>query len=335
MQYTTLKNSRTNKKISVNFRNFEPKDVDEIIFCIREEYGENYFKPQFYNPNYLIKLNETGKVKFLTAETDKGEVAGILALNPRGVTCEISTGIVQKKYRGFGIIKKLFEMSVAEIQKMKNFYAGYCRTVMYHATTQKLMEEINFEPCGFLMSEFLTDELCNDDINLKQPHGILIKNISRAKANKIYISNEHNQFAENIYKNLRVEIEIDNQTYDFAEDSKIYCENDELQKSCSIFVNVAGKDMIEKITAIEKKFAAPLQTFNVFLNLNHKSANLAYEKLKGAGYFFSGIQAICAENEFMIMHNPNGTPINFDKFAVTDKFSKVRDYVKKFYDGNV
>ena len=333
MKYITLKNSRTGKKISVNFRTFEAKDVDAIIFCIREAYGENYFKPSFYDSNYLLELNQTGKIKFLIAETDGGEVAGILALNSKGRMCEISTGIVQKKYRGFGIIKKLFEMAVAEIQQMKNLYAAYCRTVMYHATTQKLMEEINFEPCGFLMGEFLTDELCNDNFNLKQPHGILIRNISRAKAEKIYIPAEHKKFAQNIYKALQVEVEIDNQIYNFADDSQIYFENDDAQKSCSIFVNVAGKDMLDKITAIEKIFAAPLETFNIFLNLNHKAANLAYEKLKGAGYFFSGIRPICAENEFMILHNPKGTAINFDNFAVTDKFSKVRDYVKKFYNG--
>lgn len=335
MEYTILNNSRTGEKISVNFRMFDPEDADAMIFCIREEYGENYFKPDFYNPNYLIELNEKGKIKFLMAETDNGEIAGILALNPSGRMCEISTGIVQKKYRGFKIIRYLFEMAVTEIQKMKKFYAAYCRTVMYHATTQTLMEKINFEPCGFLMAEFLTDDLCNDNTNLKQPHGILIRNISKSKANKIYISDEHNQFIKNIYKSLQVEFEIDNYIYNFKDESQIYFENDELQKSCSIFVNVAGKDMIDKIEVIQNKCSEPLQTFNVFLNLNHKAANFAYEKLKDAGYFFSGIKALCAENEFMVMHNPNGTAINFDKFAVTDKFSKVRDYVKKYYDRRI
>jgi len=331
MDYITLKNSHTGEKISVRLRTFEPKDAESIIFCIREEYGEIYFKSSFYNPNYLIELNEVGKIKFLIAETAGEEVAGILALNPIGRMCEISTAIVQKKYRGFGIIRKLFEMAVAEIQKMKNVYAAYGRTVMYHTTTQKLTEEIKFEPCGLLMSECLTDELCNDDFNLKHPLGILIRNISRAKADKIYICSEHNQFVQDIYKTLAVEVEMDNNIYDFADDSQIYYENDEFQKSCSIFINVAGKDMIDKINSIENKLAAPLETFNVFLNLNHKSANLAYEKLKKAGYFFSGIRPICAENEFMVMHNPKGTAINFDKFAATDKFLKVIDYVKKYY----
>lgn len=222
MQYFNLNNSTTNKKISIKLRTFEPRDVDAIIFCIREAYGENYFKPNFYDSNDLLELNQSGKIKFLIAETDEGEAAGLLALNPIGKMCEISTVIVQKKYRGFGIIKKLFEMSVSEIQKMKNFYAGYCRTVMYHATTQKRVEEINFVPCGFLMGEFFTDELLSDDINLKQPHGIFIKNISKTKAEKIYICSEHNQFVENIYKALAAEIEIDNQIYNFADDSQIY-----------------------------------------------------------------------------------------------------------------
>ena len=44
MKYITLDNGRTNKTISVRFRRFEPEDVESIIYCIREEYGDNYFK---------------------------------------------------------------------------------------------------------------------------------------------------------------------------------------------------------------------------------------------------------------------------------------------------
>ena len=332
MKYITLDNGRTNKTISVRFRRFEPEDVESIIYCIREEYGDNYFKPNFYNPNHLIELNESGKIRFLIAERDNDEILGILALNPKDRMCEISTGIVQKKYRGFKIIQYLFDMAVDEMQNMKNIYAGYCRTVMYHSITQRLMEKINFEPCGFLLSEFLTDELCNDDINLKQPHGILIRNISKAKADKIYICSKHNEFVQNIYKSLQIDIEIDNHIYNFSGKSQIQYENDESQKSCSIFVNVPGEDLIQKINEVQNKYIEPLQTFNVFLNMNHKSANMAYEKLKYLGYFFSGVRSICSDNEFMIMHNPKNAPIDFNKFAVTDKFSRIKDYIKNCYD---
>ena len=335
MKYITLNNVRTNKTISVIFRTFEPKDVESIIYCIREEYGDNYFKPNFYNPDYLIELNLRGKVKFLIAQRDTGEVLGILALNPNGRMCEISTGIVQKKYRGFKLIKYLFDMAVEEIQKMPDVYAAYCRTVMYHSITQHLMEKINFEPCGFLMSEFLTDDLCNDDFNLKQPHGILIRNISKAKADKIYICPEHNQFIQNIYKSLQVDAEIDNHIYNFSDKSQIQYDNDDSQKCCSIFVNVPGDDLIPKINEVQNKYTEPLQTFNVFLNLNHKSMNIAYEKLKSLGYFFSGLKPICSENDFMIMHNPRNISIDFNKFAVTDKFSRVSDYIKFYYDRRV
>lgn len=330
MKFIELSNG--DKKIFVRFRRFKPDDAESLVKCIREEYGDFYFKPKFYDTEYLKMENASGHIIFLVAERDNGEVVGILALNPKVRLCEIATGIVQKKYRGFKIIRFLFDMAVDEIRKMEHIYAGYCRTVMYHNITQKLMEKINFEPCGFLMSEFFTDDLCNDDFNLKQPHGILIKNISRAKTDKIYICSEHNKFFQEIYKSLQVEIEIDNHIYDFTDKSQIYYENDESQKSCSIFVNVPGKDITDKINEIQSKYIHPMQTFNVLLNINHKSANMAYEKLKSAGYFFSGVRAICAENEFMIMHNPKNIEINFNKFAVTDKFSKVTDYVKKFYD---
>ena len=331
MTYIKLDNRLTNQTVLACFRKFEPKDAQSVIDCIREAYGDNYCHPNYYNPNYLIELNESGKTEFLIAEIDNGEVAGILALNPKGRTCGLATGIVQKKYHGFRILEYLLDIAIDEIQKTQNVCSLYARTVMHHSITHHILEKINFVPCGFLLGEFLTYEQCNDDVNLKQPNGFFVRNMSKAKADKIYICSEHNEFVQNIYKSLQVDVEIDNNIYDLTDNSKIQYENDESEKFCSIFVNVPGKDTIDKIKAIENKFAAPLETFNVFLNMNHKSANLAYEKLKGAGYFFSGVMPICAENEFMIMHNPKNVAINFDKFAVTDKFSKVKDYVKKYY----
>lgn len=203
---------------------------------------------------------------------------------------------------------------------------------MHHSITHHILEKINFVPCGFFPGEFFTYEQCNDNVNLKQPNGIFIRNISRAKADKIYICSEHNEFMKNIYKSLKVDVELDNQIYDFSDKSQIYYENDESQKCCSILVNVPGEDLIQKINEIQNKYTDPLQTFNVFLNMNHRAANMAYEKLKESGYFFSGIIPICSENEFMIMHNPKNVEIYFDKFVVTDKFSYVTNYVKKFYD---
>ena len=85
MKYT-LNNERTNKTISVNFRSFKSEDADSVINCIREAYSDNYFKPNFYDPKYLIELNKSGKIKFLIADTGNDEVAGILSLNPKVVS---------------------------------------------------------------------------------------------------------------------------------------------------------------------------------------------------------------------------------------------------------
>ena len=93
--------------------------------------------------------------------------------------------------------------------------------------------------------------------------------------------------------------------------------------------------MIQKINEIQNKYTEPLQTFNILLNMNNKAANMAYEKLKSIGYFFTGIKPICSEKEIMIMNNPKDTAINFDTFAVTNKFSKIKNYVKKYYDRRI
>lgn len=113
MKFTEL--NRDDKKIFVRFRSFKPKDVESVIYCIREAYGDNYCNPNYFNSNYLIELNKSRKTEFLIAESDNGEIMGILALNPKGKTCGLATGIVQKKYRGFRILEYLLDIAIDEI----------------------------------------------------------------------------------------------------------------------------------------------------------------------------------------------------------------------------
>ena len=66
------------EKISVRFREFQEKDADAIINLIREEYGDSYFRENFYDAQSLIASHARGELKFFIAENDN-ELVGIFA----------------------------------------------------------------------------------------------------------------------------------------------------------------------------------------------------------------------------------------------------------------
>ena len=63
-EYRRFRNEQLQKEIDLQFRQFRPEDVMALISCIRDEYGDTYFKQSFYNPEALLVDDATKKSNF-------------------------------------------------------------------------------------------------------------------------------------------------------------------------------------------------------------------------------------------------------------------------------
>lgn len=336
MNFINLNNG--DKKISVKFRKFKPNEAELLINFIKDEYGETYFKRDFYNSEYLKHESESGHITFLVAELDSGEVIGMLALKrflPQEKMCEIASEIFLKKYRGFKMAYPFFQYSLKKIHEMKDVSAIYCLPVVFHDISQKLMERIKLEPCGFIFGAFLMSKIQHSydfDENIKHPQGVMIRKLGKKDTGKIYLPKEHTEFAKNIYDSLGVKYEIETEAEKLIGKSEIIFTNDEIQCNCKVEVRSAGADLMEQLEKIHAQFTAHCQTFNVFLNISDPKSISAYKELTKIGYFFAGFQPLCSEREIMILHNPQKLTINFQTLTLTPKFRIICDYIEKFYN---
>lgn len=92
--------------LTVVLRKYRPGDEEDLIACIRDEYGESYFKRELYDGEYIKKKAEEGSRIFLVAKTLSGETAGMMLLKqfyPQENMCELASQILKKKYRGYGL----------------------------------------------------------------------------------------------------------------------------------------------------------------------------------------------------------------------------------------
>lgn len=48
--------------LTVVLRKYRPGDEEDMIACIRDEYGESYFKKDLYNGEYIKKKSEEGGI---------------------------------------------------------------------------------------------------------------------------------------------------------------------------------------------------------------------------------------------------------------------------------
>ena len=338
MKYLELK--RGNEKINVCFRPMKDDDASVIVKCIQDEYGETYFKKSFYNESKIIKENADGHIRFFLAETDTKKIIGMVVLKrflPREEMCEIASMIFFKKYRGFKMAYPFFQYTeefIKSINEKEPVSAIFCLPVLFHDITQKLMERLGLVPTGFVFGKFLIKNIRHSYGVVdapKHPQGIMIKKLARQSAGEVFVPAEHREIASKMYRELGVDFAFADGGFERenSEKSVISHEKDDVQQNSMIYVDKAGRDIVERIRAIQETSGGENATFSVFLNVSEKGAIAAYKKLRELGYFFTGFQPLCSAREIMVLHNPMGVPLKLETLSLTPAFAYWRDYVEK------
>lgn len=329
MEYRTVQRDGQNLRICL--REFREEDAPALVECIRDEYGATYLKQDFYDSANLVREHRTGHCLFLLAEA-AGEIAAVLGLkfpSTRETMCEWITGIVLKKYRRCGIMKLLFAQALQEMLQRKDISAGYGFSVTYHDISQRSMGALGFHPCGFLLSVLLSQTHSFQlDANRKHHHVIIVRKVCQEDAGKIHIPARHEAIVREIYQNLEVRIEVDTKMVPLMGNSVCRENQDVGQLSCTIWVDESGGDLKEQIRDIESRYAEPLQTYNVFLNICDAKAVAAYECLCEMGYFFAGLRPICCDHEIMVLHKGGEILPDFSSLVLTEEAARLRDYVR-------
>lgn len=333
-----LKNKK-GEKTTFLLRPYQTGDEKEMLTCIREEYGETYFKREFYDSAYIRKKAKDGEITFLLAETSDGEIAGMMLLKqfyPQEEMCEIASQIFRKKYRGYGLATHFFSYGM-KILKSGTYTAAYCLPVLFHDITQRLLYKQGMRGTGLILNVFDVEKIVHSYIkgrNTKHSQGIQISAMAKQNAGMLYLPSEHQDFCSKIYERLGVD-------YCFAEakegtlasQSSISFKQEERQQNLEICIYSVGADLKDRIRQIQEDY--PLsnkQTAGVFLNCNDAHAVWAYQILKELGYFFTGLKPLCSDREYMVLHHPGEVEIFFEDYQLSDEFTEIVNYVQQCYE---
>lgn len=336
-----LKNKQE-RSLTIILRQYRPGDEEGMIACIRDEYGDTYFKRGFYEPMYIKEESDNGHIIFLVAQTKDGEIAGMLILKnflPEEDMCEIASQIFRKKYRGYGLAMPFFEYAM-EILLKSNYSAAYCLPVLFHDVTQRLLYRLGLRATGFIMNVFNMGNVTHsyhNGKNTKHSQGIQIRAVDNQDAGTVYIPYEHQNFVAKVYDSLGVKYCIAQESSDSLSElppqSLVSFWQNELQECLEINIHMVGKDLINRIEDLHKKYTLQgAQTSNVFLNCSDKNAVWAYRMLEVEGYFFTGLKPLCGKDEYMVMHNPGEVEIYFEDYVVSSEFARLLNYVRKAYE---
>lgn len=353
-EQTLILENREKQSITVHLRKFRAGDETGMIACIRDEYGDTYFKTGFYDPEYLRKEAEEGIITFLIAETEEDGIIGMMILKefyPKESMCEIASQIFRKKYRGYGLAMPFFEYGMGLLLS-RSYSAAFCLPVLFHDVTQRLLYRLGLRATGLVMNVFDMDHIMhsyNNGRNRKHSQGIQIRAVGKRDAGTLYLPEEHRAFCRDIYGSLGAEYTLaDAQIHrqpeaaecgeakDPAERLPVYTEmeyaNDNLQHSLTVDIRRAGRDLVKRITKLHTRYPFKgKQTVVIFLNCNDPGAVWAYETLQNMGYFFTGLKPLCSEREYMVLHHEGEVEIYFEDYWVSGEFANLIRYVEACY----
>lgn len=327
-----LKN-RKGESLIVTLRLCRPGDEEGIIACIRDEYGDTYFKRSFYSPAYLAQEIHKGTMTFLAAETEEEGIIGILLLkdfHPEESMCEIASQIFRKEYRGYGLAEPFFSFGM-DILKTHSYSAAFSLPVLFHDVTQRLLFRRGLRAAGFFLNVFHLPRITHsyeNGRNVKHSQGVQIMAMGKQNAGELYLPEEHREFCSHIYRTLGVTYQFGGMKPQPRKQSNITWLENEEQLSLEIRIHEVGRDLRRSMALLESCFpAAGCQTINVCLNINDPDAQSAYLVLKEMGYFFTGLKPLCSDREYMILHKAGEAEISFEDYVLTGEFRELADYI--------
>jgi len=328
----------TGRQETFTIRLYHRGDESGMIDCIRDEYGDTYFKRELYREEYIIREAEEGRCTFLTAEAQDGVIAGMTMLKqfyPQENICEVASVIIRKRYRGLGLSRLLFRFAM-EILVEKKYSAAYCLPVLFHDVSQRLMYREGLKAVGFMLNLFdlgCVSHSYENGRNTKHSVGIQVRALEGKNAGTLYLPKEHEKLMKEIYKSLGVSCRVESGKggKTMPDRGKVSYTRSAEQSSLEIYVHAIGKDTHGQVRELLGQF--PLtgkQTANILLNCSDSHAAFLYRKLEKMGFFFTGVKPLCGvREEYMVLHHPGEVRIYFEDYVVSSEFAWLLEYVRK------
>lgn len=333
-----LQNEHTGEIVAFTMRPFAPGDEPGLIACIRDEYGDSYFKRDFYDKKKLLEKAMGDHYVFFVAEAD-GEIAGmeIFALFTENGDdyIEPASQILKRNYRGFGLAAELVAYTFPLAKAMKPS-ALFVHAVTFHPITQWVCGEQGMIPTGFRLGSFLAEKMQNSYPKgscPKHSEGIMILPVEKKDAGTVYLPAGLHDYAGLIYHDLGMKVELsDKKTVFSSKTTKLSAVTDELQRTVLIQLEQPGDDLSEQIRALMAVHRDPYWTYQITASSNDSTAVAVYDALIDLGFFFTGIKAACGECEQFYMQWCGEMDLHMEEYVLTDAFDALREQIKVYYD---
>lgn len=311
------------------YRKATKEDMESVVECLRDVYGGGYVDNRVFDPDYLWEAQQQNQMCLYVAVTQEGEVAGTHAI------CEplyfqdsrlFYLFTVKNKFRRANVAEHLLSECLGIIREDK-VLSIYAQAVTRHYISQRIACKLGFVCTGLLFSLYHKDYWAQVKSKETEVQTLLVstKGVSKEDAGVLYLDEARNRAAARCYRELGVNYCICNSPTDEPRPpiSEISFFNDDNCGRLYIQLVQCGLDLVSRIGEIKEQYQSnPMQTRNIYLNVNHPSAIYGYRELMEEGYIFSGFKPL-GQLEYMILFDGKDVEYDFSDVHLAEEFREV------------
>jgi hypothetical protein len=245
--------------------------------------------------------------------------------------------VVSPRWQGWRLGKELHQFLLSAMS------TGAYASSSGHCLSLVLASQLGFRDLGYRMTALYLNFIPLDPNGeypplktLPQKGSLVVACLPHVKrdAGTLYVPPPHAAYIAEVYESLGVGfvLKAEGKTPVTAAQTVCMISQNDLIRNCELFVREAAPDFAGILEHTLGQYGAlEWQSFNAFINMNDPGCLYACRILKERGFFFTGVQPLSGQNEYILMHYSPSTPVAFETIMVIPEFKNQRAYIQDRY----
>jgi hypothetical protein len=296
---------------------FHPRYAEAFARCYYEVYRDTFPMPYVYEPEQIVAAVNAAELLSVLAVTPRGEVVGLTSafhFGPNRRAWEIGGTMVIEAYRKGNLARPLMDRIWAECQA-SSADTIYCSAVCNHIYTQYSGRQSGLRPAALDLDGFTNFD---GDQAIETSLLFLFMMGNRTPC-AVHLPTRYTEIAQELYRNLQIERTI--HSLDQAPTLPTgLIKTQPLSRALRLTVDTIAADLPAAVAAAIGAHPQ-CHTVQICLPLEQAAAPWAAERLREAGYFFSGILPLWGVSDHLVLQRVS-RPQRFEKVVLCDAFAK-------------
>jgi anti-sigma regulatory factor (Ser/Thr protein kinase)/GNAT superfamily N-acetyltransferase len=330
------------KDVAITVRLMVPDDSVGLARCVYRCYGYTYANGDVYFPDRVRELLQSGLLISHIVLGPDNEIIGHIAIRkeqPDAVIGERGQAVVDPRYRGHGLLKKMLSASAAHAGEL-GMYGTYSEGVTVHTYSQQGAISMGARETGVLLgftpATMSFKKIEDKDRQQRQAAVLFYNRLNEEPQRDVYPPFHHQSIIRRIYETNKFRRNIINpldvkEPADIPPNSQVDVKVQTDASRAFMLVKQYGADLEELVKfRLRELCLRRVDCIYIDLPLSHPATPRFCASLEMLGFSFSGVIPEMSEGDVLRLQYLNNVDVDPGTIQVASEFGKeLLDYVLK------